>query len=296
MVTEGTERVHIAGSGRVSGGVYQSVTVAGSGTIAGDVQAKTISNAGSCKIEGSVKAEEMKTAGSCRIAGDVEAGEFRTSGSCKVEGRVKADVFKAAGSQQIGKKLTGGYVKLSGSCEVGGDVEADKFVSEGAFRIDGLLTADEIEIRLHGDCEAKEIGGGRVEVRRKRAFDDPFAHSEEWKEKLKQKKPKFESQMEKLREHLGIDLKIDFDKLAEELGKLGESFGHLSLHLGNLSGHGRLVTETIEADEIYLEATEAKTVRGKRVVIGPDCRIESVEYEESCEVDESSSVAHQNKV
>lgn len=295
MVTEGRERVSIAGSGRVSGGVYQSVTVAGSGTITGDVQAKTISTAGSCKIEGSVKAEELKTAGSCRIDGDVEAGELHATGSCKIEGRVKADVFKASGSQRIGKKLTASYIKLSGSCQVGGDVEADKFVSEGAFTIEGLLSADEIEIRLRGDCRVQEIGGERVEVRQKGAFGTEFS-SEGLKEKLRAKQPRAKEQFEKLRERFGIDINIDFEKLAEELGKLGESLGEIGVHLGGFGGHGRLETSTIEADEIYLEATQAQIVRGKRVIIGPDCQIESVEYEESCEVDESARVAHQQKV
>jgi cytoskeletal protein CcmA (bactofilin family) len=295
MVTEGRERVSIAGSGRVSGGVYESVSVAGSGTITGDVEAKTISTAGSCKIEGSVKAEELKTAGSCKIDGDVEAGELHASGSCKIEGRVKADVFKGAGSQRIGKRLTAGYIKLSGSCQVGGDVEADKFVSEGSFNIDGLLSADEIEIRLRGDCQVKEIGGERVEVRQKGTFGH-FAHSDAWKEKLKAKQPRAKEQFEKLRERFGIDINIDFEKLADELGKLGESLGEIGVHLGGFGGHGRLETSIIEADEIYLESTQAETVRGKRVIIGPDCQIESVEYEESCEVDHSSSVAHQQKV
>lgn len=44
---------------------------------------------------------------------------------------------------------------------------------------------------------------------------------------------------------------------------------------------GRLKTlsvETIEGDEIYLENTKAKVVRGNRVVIGAGCHIELVEY------------------
>ncbi len=39
-----------------------------------------------------------------------------------------------------------------------------------------------------------------------------------------------------------------------------------------------LYAETIEADEVRLEETTCKVVRGKTVVIGPGCQIDLVEY------------------
>ncbi len=58
---------------------------------------------------------------------------------------------------------------------------------------------------------------------------------------------------------------------------------------------GSLQAVTIEGDEVYLEGTEAKLVRGKRVILGPGCRIERVEYEESLEVDSDSRVGEEVK-
>jgi cytoskeletal protein CcmA (bactofilin family) len=286
----GRERVSIAGAGRIGGGTYHSVKVAGSGTIEGDVKAQTISTAGSCVIKGSVEAEELKTAGSCRVEGDVRAEEFRTTGSATVEGEVQADVFKSSGSQRIGGKLTASYVKTSGSLEVSSDVEADKFVSEGSFEIGGLLTADEISIRLGGDCEAREIGGERIEVRQKSGVRRlrPEDLEEKLERKTKGKRWKFEE--------LGIEIDIDLERLTRELGKLGAALGNLGLNITGFGGYGTLEAETIEGDEIYLESTRAKTVRGKRVTIGPDCEIETVEYEELLEVDESSQVAKREKI
>lgn len=48
----------IARSGKLSGGVYDTVKVAGSGKIEGDIDANYITTAGSCKIEGNVKTRE----------------------------------------------------------------------------------------------------------------------------------------------------------------------------------------------------------------------------------------------
>ncbi len=48
--------------------------------------------------------------------------------------------------------------------------------------------------------------------------------------------------------------------------------------------------ETIEGDDVYLEATHATAVRGRRVVIGPGCVIQEVEYSETLQIDPSAQV------
>ncbi len=278
-----TERVKIAGSGRVSGGTYQSVKVAGSGVIDGDVTAESISVAGSCTIEGKATAEEMTTAGSCRVKGDVRAEELRTTGSCTVDGSISADVLKCSGSQRVDGSVNAGYVKTSGSIRVKGDLETDKFVSEGSFKVGGLLSGDEITVRLGGDCQAEEIGGERIEVRSgvDRGFD-PDELSERVEGRRRGKRWKFRE--------MGIDIDIDFEKLSSEMSKLGAKLGNLGLSLTGFGGGGTLRAHSIEGDEIYLEATRAKLVRGKRVLIGPDCEIERVEYEEESHVHDDADV------
>jgi len=231
----------IAGSGKLSGGVYDMVKVAGSGKIEGDIDANRITTAGSCKIEGKVKTKQMKTAGACKIIGDVQAKELKAAGSCSIEGKVQADLFKSSGSGSVLKSVTAKEVELAGACKVGGDVEADHFTSHGSIDIGGLLSADEIQIKLGGRSKVREIGGERIEVRR---------YGKGWRSII--------------------------------------NFGGWGL--------GSLEAETIEGDEIYLEATKAKVVRGKKVVIGEDCEIDTVEYEESIDVHESSTVKEKVKI
>ncbi|MGO0882214.1 hypothetical protein ACTPDI_05465 [Clostridioides difficile] len=52
----------------------------------------------------------------------------------------------------------------------------------------------------------------------------------------------------------------------------------------------RLLANVIEADEISLENSEVKIVRGKNIKIGKGCYIESLEYSESIDIDESSII------
>ncbi|MGQ9602396.1 MAG: polymer-forming cytoskeletal protein [Candidatus Bipolaricaulia bacterium] len=231
----------ISGAGKLSGGVYDTVKVAGSGKIEGDVDANQISTAGACKIEGNVKTKRMETAGSCKVLGDIEAEELEIAGSCSIEGKVQVDLFKSSGSGSVLKSVIAKDVELAGACKVGGDVEADRFTSHGSINIGRLLSADEIQIKLGGRSKVPEIGGERIEVRR---------YGKGWRSII--------------------------------------NFGGWGL--------GSLETQTIEGDEIYLEATKAKVVRGKKVTIGEDCEIDTVEYEESLEVHESSTVKEKVKI
>lgn len=41
------------------------------------------------------------------------------------------------------------------------------FSSVGTFEIEGLLNADKIDIELLGRCKVSEIGGGKINIRRK---------------------------------------------------------------------------------------------------------------------------------
>jgi len=61
-------------------------------------------------------------------------------------------------------------------------------------------------------------------------------------------------------------------------------------------GTAALETKQIEGDEVSLEDTEAEVVRGKKVEIGPGCRIGRVEYSESLKVASDAVVKERVKV
>jgi cytoskeletal protein CcmA (bactofilin family) len=276
--------VHLAGSGRISGGVYDTVIVAGSGRIEGDVDANLIKAAGMCRIDGDVKTKELKTAGSCRVAGDVQAERMRTAGSCVIEGDVHADEVRIAGTQTVEGTLKAKEITSAGSLKVTEDVEAEKFLSRGGFEIGGLLSAEEIKIELGGG-KVSEIGGTRIEVRQRgRSFWG-------WR-----RQPRVHVQIGRDLEDLGETLESVFEVLgasAKKSAGVGESLGYA---FGWSHRWGSLEADTIEGDEIFLENTKARVVRGKKIQIGEGCEIESVEYSESLEVAPGAHVKHQTKV
>lgn len=73
--------------------------------------------------------------------------------------------MKIAGKGTIGGHVTGEEFKVNGQATIDGNCEVDTFSSEGQFTIGGLLSADEININIHGTCRAKEIGGQTIKVR-----------------------------------------------------------------------------------------------------------------------------------
>lgn len=59
---------------------------------------------------------------------------------------------------------------------------------------------------------------------------------------------------------------------------------------------GELSTELIEGDEIYLENTNAKIVRGNNITIGDGCNIGLIEYSGEIKISNESIVKQQQKV
>ncbi|MGB9758091.1 MAG: polymer-forming cytoskeletal protein [Candidatus Bipolaricaulaceae bacterium] len=236
----GDRNVTISGAGRIEGGNYGTVKIAGSGKVVGDLVAEEFKAAGSAKVEGSLKARRFEVAGSFKCEGNLEAEEAEAAGSFRVGGKVQAKELKLAGSAQA-KGITGGYLRAGGALSVAEDVEVETFRLNGAFDIGGLLSADRVEVELYGNSRAREIGGEKIVVH------------------LSPKGPS---------------------------GFLAQA---LSFWLGR-THKGWLEVDTVEGDEIELEATTAKLVRGGKIKIGPGCHIERVEYTESLEVAQGAVV------
>ncbi len=193
---------------------------------------------------------QVKISGAAKIAGDLEAQTVKVSGAAKLDGNVKAQ-----------------SVRSSGACKIEGDVEAEEFVCSGAARVGGRVSGKTVLI-----SGAVKVGGEvAVEQFRSRGtFTVGGLLSAD-----------------------RVEIAPGGSSRAREIG--GEEirivYGHGG-HSLNLFGHeaSEFQTETVEGDDIYLEATRATAVRGRRVVIGPGCVIREVEYSESLQIDPKAQV------
>jgi cytoskeletal protein CcmA (bactofilin family) len=227
----------ISGTGSASGGLYNLVKISGNGKVHGDIDCNDMAIHGTATMEGNVKAKAAHISGKSRIIGTLKTEHVKINGSARIGGDVQCRQFDCHGSATVDGNLSADEVHIHGETVIKGDCDAEQFQAKGEFSVGGLLNAGTIQIKIFGHCQAKEIGGERIEVKQQ-----------------------------------------------------GMTF------LKKLLFHVGLTAESIEGDEIYLEHTSAKAVRGNRVVIGPGCDIEVVEYQDEFQCDPGAKVGTYKKV
>ncbi|TYP68655.1 hypothetical protein [Paenibacillus methanolicus] len=147
-------RLKIMGAGESLGGEFETVGIMGEGIVHGDLQA-----------------DVFKAMGTCRVDGSADLREGRVQGDLTVEGSLRAGTFKGLGQLTVRGGVSAGRLKMQGHLETGAFCEVEEAELSGGFRIGGLLSADRLDVNLYGPCEAKEIGCGRIEVKRSRIMD-----------------------------------------------------------------------------------------------------------------------------
>lgn len=155
----------IAGAGDVTGGVYGDVTIAGAGTVRGNLDATALKVAGTADVQGTVTAKRVVVNGTASFNGDVQASEFTVSGTSDVRGGLGVGVLKVAGSFTTTGSINAQRIEIRGTTKIAGDVQAEAFDSQGVFSIGGLLNAGTVTVKLYGGCDAHDIGGETIDVR-----------------------------------------------------------------------------------------------------------------------------------
>ncbi len=231
-----------------------------------------LSIAGSASAPGGVY-KDAKISGAGKITGDLDCARFEVSGAATVSGSVKAESVRVSGAAKIESNLTADEARISGSIEVKGDVTAKELRVDGAATIGGGISGGTVEIRGAlrgtGDISADDF-------KSQGAFTtDGLLNAE------------------------SIDVSLHGASRAREIGggtinvrvEMGTFLGlHKVIHA--LFCHpDSLTAETIEGDDIHLEYTKAKVVRGTNVTLGPGCEIDLVEYKTSFEKSDEAKVA-----
>jgi cytoskeletal protein CcmA (bactofilin family) len=207
------------------------------------------------------KFNKVTIMGEGMINGDVDCINFKIYGQGELDGNLKtADTVDIKGQTEFNGDLKAKNVKVQGEMEVSGDLFADEAKITG-------------NIRAGGDCNAEIFnleGGFTI---------DGLLNADILKINL--------YWPSKVHEIGGSEIKIKKD------GKL--SF----LGLKNMvmpDKNNELTADIIEGDDIYLENTLAKVVRGNNVTIGSGCKIEIVEYKENFKQDEKAEVSAHRRI
>lgn len=248
-----------------------NMTISGSGSVnGGEYAAVRISGSGS--INGDVKCGSMHISGSGKVRGTVTCeDDIVISGSGKISGAVECASISTSGSASTGA-LKAGNIKISGVLIVDGDIEADKIYSSGALRASGNISAESAEIR------------GGINVQNLLSAETVHIYYGN-------------GCSIEIGEIGGSKIEICPSCSVSGNGVNGGILGFV--FKGNVfSSHSssKVKVGTIEGDDILLEGCEIGTVRGARVRIGRDCKIDRVEYSESVEIAEDAKIGSSVKV
>ncbi len=239
-----------------------------------------ISGAGSA---GGGRFNEVRISGAGNINGDIECNTFRSSGASSVKGNIKTKIFESSGASDVKGNVEASEMRISGAGKINGSVSAGKLKISGAGDIGGNLHAEIVEVSggtdIKGDVEAesfKASGGFRI---------GGLLNAGE------------------------INININGKCSAKEIGgekiniRRNSSFGGGAFSGGvfkvikdMFNVHEYLVTEAIEGDDIYIESTVAKVVRGNNVTIGSDCDIDVVEYKNDIKIEKDARVKEQKRI
>ncbi|NOV02075.1 hypothetical protein [Paenibacillus planticolens] len=216
--------------------------------------------------------DKVKIVGEGIIEGDVQCNLMRCVGTLEMDGSLKAERMSVVGTCSWTGGVQGEALKISGTVTVGGDANIGRISGSGAIEARGDLYSDRMELRGQlvtvGDCEAEvfksrgmfEIGGllnaGQLDIKLYR--------------------------ISSAKEIGGEKIRI---RKASVLSPYSFFFMPAS--------DAQLTADVIEGDDIDLEHTKARIVRGNRVTIGAGCEIELVEYKESL-LRKKGAVIHAN--
>lgn len=206
--------------------------------------------------------------------GNFPGGTYRNvtvNGVGSIQGDVKCIDFKCSGLARINGNLKAESVTTDGMGRVNGDVECDKLCVGGKLDISKDLRADYVElngmVKVDGNLDAENFVscgsfsiGGLLNA-------ETIDIGMQW--------------MCQAKEIGGKDINVHMDRAKAKIGILGKPV--------------RLTSDCIEGDNICLEYTYAKVVRGNNIKIGPGCRIELAEYTGKFEKADNAEVKESKK-
>nr|WP_304217920.1 polymer-forming cytoskeletal protein [Fredinandcohnia onubensis] len=212
--------------------------------------------------------------GKGNVQGDVDCNDFSINGTGSVTGNIKGEHGKINGSGVIEGSIEFDRFTIDGTGSIRGNVKVNKMTISGKGKIGGSLRGEEIKIRgnatIEEDCEAEEFKG-----------EGGFAIGGLLNADI-------------------IDISIAGECRAKEIGgqtiKVKKGIFRFLNNLFKSVYPVSLKTEIIEADEIEIEYTTAKMVRGKNINIGPNCEIDVVEYTGTFSQDPSAKVKEARKM
>lgn len=139
--------ISIIGEGSSAGGVYGKVKVVGDSSFNNDLYC-----------------DEFKCTGTSVIYGLLESNDIKITGTLTLTERAVGPE-DGSGSGVSGLHAKAEKMKVVGEFHLPGDCQAENIKLNGRFTVGGMLTAEQMTLKIMGPSEAREIGGSIISVK-----------------------------------------------------------------------------------------------------------------------------------
>lgn len=227
---------------------------------------------GNAISRGEVKADKIQIMGGAHFNGSIEVGECVIHGNAVIKGNIVADRVKVNGNFNLKGDCRINELTINGKTEVDGVFECNNVILRGDMFITKVCQAKDLII--YGGVRAEaDVLGEKITIEGKANCKGLLSAEE-------------------------IYLHACGDSYCKEIGAtklvVEKPFYHLFwLRFGKKNS---LSCDLIEADEIKLEYTSAKTVRGKQVQLVKECQVDTLEYSEQYIKGEACKIREVTKV
>ena len=217
---------------------------------------------GELSINGDLECREMKVMGQTFIKGSLKGGDCKVSGKAILDGSLEVKELKVQGQVKVGKAAKIDQLRIQGQTSIAAGLTSEEVDLQGELKVGGDCTAERFKARGAFIIDGL-LNAGEIDVKQ-------YGHC-------------------RAREIGGESIVIR----RAPISVLGQFLK--SIFLG-LDLNGKLTAESIEGDDIQLEYTIAKVVRGNNVIIGRGCEIEMVEYKKTFEQAQDAKVGGNKKI
>lgn len=236
-----------------------NLIINGSGSSSGGTYEEVKIN-GHGRIDGHVECRHYHSNGSSKLIGDLRAELCKVNGSSTIEGNVDVDKLEVSGMLKLVGSFRGGEIRCDGQSKIRGSVTSDAIVIRGDMTVEENLEAETFDSK--GTFKVSGLlNAGKIEV---------TLHGSS-----------------EAREIGGESIQVKRSVVSNTIGRIVK---------GLFGFNDVLTADVIEGDEITLEATRARIVRGNRVNVGPDCEIGLIEYKTELHKDRNSTVNEERRL
>lgn len=140
--------ISIIGDGSSSGGVYGKVKVVGDSS-----------------FNDNLFCDQFKCTGTSVIHGSLESTDIKITGTLTLKDRAAADNEDQEGHYASNLYAKAEHMKVVGELHVSGDCQVEDMKLNGRFTIAGMLSAEQMTLKIMGPSEVREMGGSIISVK-----------------------------------------------------------------------------------------------------------------------------------